>query len=319
LNIIYPKKEGDMNKIKFCGFLLLTVLTSILTGETNKSNLYLEFSGVAGYYYLPEYIRGNMEDYYNYSGYGEIRPAYLEATSSVNGYTQKSYHYEHPFANENRKNAGIQIQATYFFNSYLGAGFDYSHSFSLYDYYADHVYTDTLLYDSTPYPYYIPTDSASRYDYQVQFITSHDQLYVKQSTAGLALAMRKAILPKLNLHFRLGFGLADYLQVFRIEYRSVTAKNYLIGTGEIKSESLSPRFDTFGINYSAFYFCPKIALERPVTKQLSIRAGVEFPASYIEKGKEWRENNSDYGYVYYPETRFFASNPSFTVGLGVNF
>lgn len=294
--------------------IFIAVFATLSICEEEPKKFFLELSGMAGYYYLPENIKGNIDNYYYYNG---VRPAYLEASSSSSGYTQQSYHYEHPFAKENRKNVGIRFQATYFYNSYFGAGFDYSHTFSLFDYTADHVYTDTSRF--SVYSYYNPIDSASRYDYQVKSITSHDQLYMKQSIACVAIAFRKAVRPKLNLHLRLSLGLADYLQVFRIEYTNIVARYYRNGIGEVYSEIISPYFDTFGINYSAFCICPKISLEKPLTAQISLCAGAEFPGSYIEKGNEWHENNSGSGGIYYPETRFFASDPAFTLGLGVNF
>ena len=101
---------------------------------------------------------------------------------------------------------------------------------------------------------------------------------------------------------------------------SVTTNYYQKNGHLVYSESNNQgSFDVFGIRYSAFCFKPGVAIERDLASPLSVRIGLAYPISLIEKGAYFTERYDDYSTTYYPSNRFWAGNVVLDAGISLNF
>jgi hypothetical protein len=203
------------------------------------------------------------------------------------------------------------MQLVYFVVPQFGLGFDYSSSFSPGEHTANHTVVDTTIY----YNYY-------SYDYKVTSVTSHDRLYMKQSTIGISGTYRVPWKNKMSLDFGLSIGMADYLQMFQIEYLNVEERTYKNPDTLVDVEVSQPEGQVFGIQYHAMYIRPQVSINYFLNKRFSLKGTWSLPLSYVEKGYSWNDNDGYYGYysiVFYPESRFLAGNLAFSGGLEISF
>jgi hypothetical protein len=301
--------QGGKTMIKCIFFCLLILGLSNQAGaELFNDRLYVDFSGTAGFYLLPAKVSGNMADYYYDEG---LRALYINPSSSDQGYTQTGYKYEHLFATRTAFNLGFKTHAAYFILPRFGLGFEYGQSFSLLEHVADHTYQDTTTYSNYYY---------TSYDTRVESIISHDRLYMKLSALGLLGIYRMPWKGKMSLDLGLGMGMANYLQMFQIEYKREEVAYYRNDT-LVNAETNEPSFQVFGIKYHSFYLQPQVAVGYPLSKRLSLKGACALPLSFVEKGYLWKENNGLMfdAAVFYPSPRFMAGNLLLSCGLEICF
>jgi hypothetical protein len=147
------------------------------------------------------------------------------------------------------------------------------------------------------------------HDYRTRVIESTDLLYTKFLEFSLGISYAVPLAHKARFIVACGIGSSDFSQFFRIETKSVTM-NYFQNNGHIVYHETE--------NQGAFeVFKPAAAVEWEVRSPLSIRAGLSYPFSLIEKGAYFHETNTNYSLSYYPSKRFMAGNVILTIGVSL--
>ena len=287
--------------VVFMTFVLLVSYSS------TPGKVSFTFGGNAGIYTLPKevsgYIDGNAPTYNRY--------IWAESKADNYGYIQHTYKYEHPFPSRTLPNVGVHFGLSYTFPTRLGIFFEGRRAFSGRDKKIGQSVSDSLPGDEFAI---IP------HDYRIRITESNDRLYIKSFQFGLGLSYAVPLKKKTSLIISGSFGRAYYSQYFRIETISVTTNYYQKNAHLVYSESDNRgAFDLFGIRYSAFCVKPAIAAEWDLASPLSVRIGLAYPASLIEKGAYFTENSDDYSITYYPANRFWAGHFVLDASISVNF
>ncbi|MBD3320242.1 MAG: hypothetical protein GF350_04015 [Chitinivibrionales bacterium] len=281
----------------------LLCMLSVISGEMTT-----RIDAAVGYFILPENVRGFVEEGFDEAARGNV---YVTRNVSSGGYSDISYQYSHDFATRMRPNAGFSISPVFFLNNGFGFGFEGAGGFSIDDVSATNTSADSLGRDS-----YSPVPHA----YRTKTTTSHDQVYAKYRYFGGTLAFRRPFLKKSRLRFNLTAGGGSYLAVFRIEETGGTLQYHQSNGTIVLSEPYGPGFYSFGIRYHSFVVKPALALERHLTRQISLCGGFSWPVSYIEKAYKWSESSgTDYDILFFPGNRFVAGNPLLSCGVTVHF
>jgi hypothetical protein len=256
---------------------------------------------------MPKEVEGYID------GYASTTNNYIWSESSTNqyGYTEYTYKYKHPFPSKTLPNAGMNFGLSYTFQSRIGVFLEGCWASSIRSATKNQSVPDSLAGDEFAM---IP------HDYRIRFIESNDRLYMKSFQFGLGLSYTMPLTNKASLIIAGSFGRADYSQYFRIETKSVTT-NYYQNSGHLVYSETNAQgtFDVFGIRYSAFCVKPAIAAEWDVKSPLSVKIGLSYPISLIEKGAYVTENYDNYSIAYYPLNRFEAGNVVLDAGVSLGF
>jgi hypothetical protein len=290
------------NSIIFPVFVLLAGVATIHGGIS------FSFGGNAGAYTLPEEIKGYIDG----SAPMDSRYIWTESGADQYGYIQQTYKFKHPFPTRILPNTGINFGIAYTFPSRVGIFFEGCRSFSILDEEIDQSVPDTLPGDQY---------ATIPHDFRIRLTESNDHLYMKSFQYGIGLSYAIFVKDKFWLIASGSFGGASYSQYFRIATTSTTTRYYqndghLVYTATDNSGS----FEVFGIRYSAWCIKPAIAAQWDLKPPLSLRVGLGYPVSLIEKGVYFTDNGSYnyYSSTYYPSNRFWAGNAVLDAGVSLN-
>jgi hypothetical protein len=289
--------------------MAVTLVCLALGADSARAEVSLTFGGSLGAYTLP----GEVEGYIGGDASTNSRFVWAESAPDEYGYVERTYHYKHPFPSKTLPNAGINLSLAWRFPSRLGFYIEGGRTFSILQKELDQSVPDTLLNDQSNI---IP------HDFRIRTSASNDRLYTKSFQLGLGFLYIVPIREKIRLILAGSVGRAFYSQYFRIETTEITTSYYQNNGNKVYSETDNHgSFEMFGIRYSAYCFKPSITTEWDLQRPLSLKIGLSYPFSLIEKGTYFTESNyfDSYSSVFYPSDRFVAGNVLLHVGLGLTF
>ncbi len=293
----------------YCTIVIAILVLVIGSSAARGGVAAVTFGGDAGVYTLPKeisgYIDGNASTYNRY--------IWAESGKDQYGYIEKTYKYKHPFPLRTLPNTGVHFGVSYNFPSRLGVFLEGCRTFSIRDKTISQNVPDSLAGDEYAI---IP------HDYRIRSTESDDRLYMKSFQFGLGLSYTMPLKHKVKLIIAGSFGGAYYSQYFRVETSSITTDYYQNDGHLVYSETNDQgSFEVFGIRYSTYCFKPAVAAEWGLKPPLSVRIGLAYPISVIEKGVHFTESSSydDDSDTYYPANRFWAGNVVLSAGVSLNF
>jgi hypothetical protein len=290
------KSQRGAFSMRHASFAIAVVITFFIAPFPALGKLSLSIGGNVGYYTLPKETKGFIDR----NAFPTNPYIWSEAGTNENGSIEYTGKYKHPFPLKTRPNGGVNFGISYVFQSLIGVFLEGCWSSSIRDQIVNQSISDSL-----------PTDDYAiiPHDYRIRVIGSTDQLYVKSLQFCFGLSYAMPLTQKAWLIFAGGIGSADYSLLFRIETQSDAMSYYQNNGHRVYSEITGQgSFQAFGIRYSAFCVKPKIAVEWEVKSPLSVRIGLSYPVSRVEKGSYFTENNYDNSITFYPSKRFWAGN-----------